>query len=307
MLCRQVGILSILCTGEQQLVLMLEAPDLITKLGRRCISSELMNNLAVYLARVLNGRREPAFLGTELNEGIQYGDLVFRTPNPGRPLLVLRVMRAGAALGAALGGLPQGQIHRARADGLDVGRLDAGGAARARQRRGLAGAVVFGGGGGRGGVVGLGVGVEARGAPRGRRAPGGVGVRLGVEARGTFAATPRGRGAAAGAGAGVRVGVEVVARGALAVGAPRGLGASIGVGVGCGGARAEVGARGLGAGSGSGPGARGGGGGGGSAAVVVVAGRARLAVGGVGRRPRAGGGGGRALRGHAGECGEELV
>lgn len=208
---------------------MLEAPDLITKLSRRSISSELMNNLAVYLARVLNGRRKPTFFGTELNESTQYGHLVFRTPNPGRPLLVLRGVGAGAALGTTLGrsrGGARGHIHRARADGFDVGGPDVRGTVRNSQRRGVAG--VIGGGG-------------------------------------------------------VRIGVEVVAGGTLTVG------------VGSGGARAEVGPRGLGSGAGRG-----------DSAAVAVAGRARFAVGGVGRRPQAGGGG-RALEGHAGKCGLELV
>lgn len=107
MLRWQVRIPSIPCTGEQQLVLMLQAPNLITKLGSGRISSELTTNLAVYLACVLNRRRELAFLGTVLNEGTQYGDLVFRAPNPGRALLMLRggpPRGAVAALGAALGG-----------------------------------------------------------------------------------------------------------------------------------------------------------------------------------------------------------
>lgn len=268
---------------------MLEAPDLITKLSRRSISSELMNNLAVYLARVLNGRRKPTFFGTELNESTQYGHLVFRTPNPGRPLLVLRGVGAGAALGTTLGrsrGGARGHIHRARADGFDVGGPDVRGTVRNSQRRGVAG-VIGGGGRGRGGVVGVGVRVEVKGAlavaPRRRRAPGDVSVRVGVEARGTFAEKPRGTGAAAGAGVGVRIGVEVVAGGTLTVG------------VGSGGARAEVGPRGLGSGAGRG-----------DSAAVAVAGRARFAVGGVGRRPQAGGGG-RALEGHDGKCGLELV
>jgi len=112
---------------------MLEAPDLVTKLGSGCISSEPTINLRVQLACVLTRPREPAFLEAVLNEGIQYGDLVFRAPNPGRPLVVLRgatLNGAVAALGAEIGGrrsIAAGHVHRARADGHDAGGLDGGG------------------------------------------------------------------------------------------------------------------------------------------------------------------------------------
>jgi hypothetical protein len=164
----------------------LEPPDLVAKLGSGRFSSELPTNLALQLCCVLNRCREPALLAAERNEGTQYDDLVFRAPDPGRTLALLHAwQRRGsvAALGAALGGAAaRGAarlVHQARADGLDVGGLHAGGATRVRERRRVPLADVFGGDG----VVGVGVGVEPRrtvaAAPRGGYAAAADG-RLGV-------------------------------------------------------------------------------------------------------------------------------